>query len=135
MPNIGPSEDRLAIRELIDAYGDAVCRRAADDWVATWAPDGVWLIRGREIRGHAALRSAWTQAMEAFRFVSFSGYPGAIEVHGDTVRARVQTTEWLSPVDGRPRRQHGSYADDLAKIEGHWRFARRSFSVNELQEV
>lgn len=125
----GPVEDRLAIRELVDAYGDAVCRRDADAWVATWAPDGQWIIRGATITGHAALRSTWTGAMAAYRFVSFAGFPGAIRVMGNTAQLRVQTTEWLLPVDGPARLQHGAYADVLTRIDGRWRFARRSFSV------
>lgn len=135
MPCIGPTEDRLAIRELIDAYGDAVCRRNADEWVMTWAPDGVWSIRGHEIKGREALRATWVKAMAAYTFVSFSGYPGNIQVDGDTARLRVQTTEWLTPVEGRPRRQHGTYEDRLVKIDGRWHFAHRSFTVNEMQEL
>lgn len=131
----GSAEDRLAIRELVDAYGDSVCRRDADAWVMTWAPDGVWALREQVISGHAALRAAWVQAMAAYRFVSFSGYPGAIEVEGDSARLRVQTTEWLTPVSGRPRRQHGTYDDQLVRIAGRWHFARRSFVVQEMQEL
>ena len=130
----GTTEDRLAIRELVDTYSDAVCRRDADAWVATWAPDGVWVLRGRVIMGHAALREAWLAAMSAYRFVSFSAYPGAIEVEGDVARLRLQTTEWLTPVDGRPRRQHGCYEDQLARLAGRWHFAQRSFSVLDVQE-
>ena len=134
MPHTGPTEDRLAIRELIDAYGDAVCRRNADDWVMNWAPDGVWFLRGNEIRGHAALRDTWLKAMAAYSFIGFSSYPGAIAVNGDTARVRVQTNEWLTTVEGRTRRQHGTYEDRLVKIGGHWHFAQRSFTVNEMQE-
>ena len=125
----GPTDDRLAIRELVDAYGDAVCRRDADAWVATWAPDGLWCIRGQRFQGHASLRATWEAAMAAYRFVSFSGYPGHIEVHGDGARLRVHTTEWLAPVQGPPRLQHGSYDDTLVRIAGRWVFARRSFTV------
>ncbi|MDO8251369.1 MAG: nuclear transport factor 2 family protein [Rhodoferax sp.] len=134
MPGIIATEDRLAIRELMDAYGDAVCRRNAEDWVATWAPDGHWSIRGQEIAGRAALRTVWCQAMTAYKFVSFTSYPGALWAEGDTVHARVQTTEWLTPVQGRVRRQHGTYDDRLVKLAGRWYFAHRRFSVNEMQE-
>ena len=132
MPFEGPSEDRLAIRELVDAYGDAVCQRDADAWVGTWASDGVWLLRGKTITGHAALRATWLTAMAAYRYVSFAGRPGAIRVHGDAATLRVQTTEWLVPVAGRPRLQLGTYEDCLVRVGGDWRFAQRSFSVNLL---
>jgi uncharacterized protein (TIGR02246 family) len=131
----GPIEDRLAIRELVDAYGDAVCQRDADAWVATWAPDGVWLLRGKTISGHADLRAAWLSAMAAYQFVSFAGRPGAIRVVGDTAMLRVQTSEWLVPVAGRPRCQVGTYEDRLVKIQGAWLFAQRSFTVQLLHGV
>ena len=125
----GPADDRLAIRELIDAYGDAVCRQDADAWVATWAPQGRWLIRGATITGHEALRATWVHAMAAYRFVSFAACPGAMLVAGDAAQLRVQTTEWLVPLDGPARLQHGSYEDALVRIGGRWLFAQRSFTV------
>ncbi len=135
MPHTGPVEDRLAIRELLDSYGDAVCRHDADAWEANWAPDGLWSIRGNEVQGREAIRAYWVKAMAAYRFISFSSYPGDIQVDGDTAQVRVQTTEFLTPVEGRPRRQHGTYQDRLVKVDGRWRFAHRSFNVNELQEL
>ena len=42
MPFTGPAEDRLAIRELVDSYGDAVYRHDAQAWGANWAEDAVW---------------------------------------------------------------------------------------------
>jgi ketosteroid isomerase-like protein len=130
----GPAQDRLAIRELVDAYADAVCRRDADAWIRTWAPQGRWLIRGVSIVGHDALRSTWLGAMAAYRSVSFSAYPGAIHAEGDTARLRVQTTEWLVPLDGRPRLQHGTYEDELVRVDGCWLFAQRSFTVQQAHE-
>ena len=38
----GPLEDRLAIRELIDAYADATMLRDAQAWGGLWAEDAVW---------------------------------------------------------------------------------------------
>lgn len=128
------TEDQLAIRALIDAYGDAVCRHHADDWVATWAPEGRWSIRGQEIEGREALRTVWCQAMSTYKFVSFTSQLGAMWTEGDAVRVRVQTTEWLTPIHGRPRRQHGTYDDQLVKLAGRWYFAHRRFNVNEMQE-
>jgi len=34
MPFTGPTDDRLAIHELVASYGDAVTRRDADAWIA-----------------------------------------------------------------------------------------------------
>jgi hypothetical protein len=38
MPFTGPAEDRLAIRELLEAYADAVCRHDAADPVEAEHP-------------------------------------------------------------------------------------------------
>ena len=35
----GPTDDRLAIHELVMSYGDAVTRKDADDWGMTWAEE------------------------------------------------------------------------------------------------
>ena len=42
----GPIEDRLAIRERIEAYSDAVFRHDADAWIANWCEDAVWSLPG-----------------------------------------------------------------------------------------
>lgn len=129
----GPVEDRLAIRELVDAYGDAVARRDADAWIRTWAPQGRWLIRGAVLAGHAELRRTWLAAMAAHRFVSFQAQPGAIAVQGSAARMRVHTTEWLVPLEGPARLQHGCYEDQLVREAGRWQFAERSFTVLSTQ--
>jgi hypothetical protein len=48
MSNTGSVEDRLAIRELLEAYADAVCCVDADAWGATWAEDSVWELPDRQ---------------------------------------------------------------------------------------
>ena len=35
----GPIEDRLAIRELIENYADAVFQRDEERWAANWADE------------------------------------------------------------------------------------------------
>lgn len=37
----GPFEDRLALRELLETYADAVTQRDADTWGAIWAEDAI----------------------------------------------------------------------------------------------
>lgn len=126
----GPLEDRLAIRELIDTYGDAVIRRNADDWANCWAEDGMWVIRGREIVGRAALRETWLGAMANYESVGFFANPGMVDIQGDTASGRTQTLEFLVPSDGGKRRaQVGLYEDKFVKRGGRWYFASRSFNI------
>lgn len=42
MPFTGPAEDKLAIRELYDTYGDASCRGDVETFLTCWADDGRW---------------------------------------------------------------------------------------------
>ena len=48
----GPLEDRLAIRELIESYNDAVMRFDGDAWRSNWLEDAIWSLPGAgEIQG------------------------------------------------------------------------------------
>lgn len=126
----GPIEDRLAIRELLDSYADAVNRIDADDWAATWAEDSVWSLPDYpeigEIKGRAAIRAAWVEAMKTYPGIVFVANPGAIEVTGDRATVRSYTSE-VYDVDGVTKRDRGRYEDELVKVDGQWLFARRSF--------
>ena len=125
----GPIEDRLAIRERVEAYCDAVFRKDADDWIACWAPDGVWKLPGMEVSGHEAMKPAWIQAMSAYKFAGFFGNPGHIVVNGDTAEARTYTTEYLERNDGVYIKIFGSYEDHLVKQNGAWVFSSRAYTV------
>jgi uncharacterized protein (TIGR02246 family) len=125
----GPIEDRLAIRELIDAYNDAVHRRDADDWAATWTEDATWDLLGHVVSGKPAIVETWKGAMATFSYVGFSATPGAIEVDGDKAVARVYVRETLIGEDKSVRRVEGSYDDELAKEDGAWRFQKRIYKI------
>ncbi len=42
----GSSEDRLALRDLLDTYADAVSRADGEAWAATWTEDAEWHLPG-----------------------------------------------------------------------------------------
>ena len=124
----GPVEDRLALRELLDAYGAAVIGHDAESWQALWADDAVWNLRGRTIEGRTAIGAAWRQAMAAYRFVAFMTFPARMRIDGEAAQAVSHTLEFLTPHDGASRRQHGRYEDAMVRRDGVWLFARRSFT-------
>ena len=129
----GPHEDRLAIRERIEAYSDAVFRKNADDWIANWSEDGVWRLPGMEVAGKAQIKAAWVGAMSGFAVAGFFATPGAIEVHGDQASVRVYTQEVLIDHAGGVRRIVGAYDDALVKIAGAWLFSSRTYTVLHVQ--
>lgn len=130
MPYTGPAEDRLAIRELLETYADAVTRCDAAAWGATWAEDAQWSLPDYpEIGttcGRDAIVAMWVEAMKAYHGIMFEAWPGSIEVDGDTARVRSYTAEVYDQGD-RTLRDRGVYEDTCVKIDGQWLFSRRSF--------
>lgn len=124
----GPVEDRLAIRELIEDYADAVNRRNAPDWASTWSEDAQWFIRDRCPVGRDAIAALWHEKVAPIAAVRFTATPGAIEVVGDTATARVWVVEDLELGKGRRRLIHGRYDDELIRQDGGWRFRRRRYT-------
>lgn len=129
MASTGPVEDRLAIRELMEAYADAVFRHDAEAWAECWTPDAVWDLMGHEVRGLDAMVPAWKGAMTGFRLAAFFVFPGVTTVEGDTARARSHTQEHLHLHDGGARRIIGRYQDELVKRDLRWRFSVRRYAV------
>lgn len=118
------------LRQLVERYADAVCRRDADDWGATWAPDGVWDLGRAKSEGRENMVAFWLQAMSA--------YPTAIQIiHGGTVleegtttaRARWYLSEYLFVNDGSRRLGVGVYHDDYVKLDGKWHFKKRKYAL------
>ena len=75
--------DQFAIRNLIETYADAVFRRDAEAWGATWAQDATWHLMGNTVAGRPAIVGAWSEAMKGFKFVAFFSQPGPIQINGD----------------------------------------------------
>lgn len=130
MPYSGPFEDRLAIRELLEDYADAVTRRDAEAWGATWAEDAEWSLPDYpEIgttSGRAAIVAMWIEAMKAYPGIMFEAWPGSIEVEGDRAVMRSYTAE-VYDQNGTTFRDRGVYEDTCVKVGGKWLFKTRSF--------
>jgi len=120
----GPLEDRLAIRELIDAYADATMLRDAEAWAALWADDAEWSLPDfpeyGDTVGKAAIVAKWILAVQAHPGLVYVATPGAIEVEGDHASARIYTSEVYASASGGSRRRRGRYDDRLVKRDGRW---------------
>lgn len=125
----GPLEDRIAIRELNDTYGDGVVRVDAGTWGSVWADDAHWNLMGMAVDGKEAIVGMWSEAMKNFAAVSFSCVPAAIEIDGDKATSRVQTQEIMKQADGSTRVIGGLYEDELEKRDGQWLFTSRIFNI------
>ena len=128
----GPEEDRLALRELIDRYSDAVIRQDAAAWEATWAEDAVWGFRGGQVAGRDQILSTWLKAMAGFDSVWFMAAPGSIVVTGDSAELVTHTLEHLVASGASPKLQSGLYRDQARRTAVGWCFTRRVFTPREL---
>lgn len=138
MPFSGPAEDRLAIRELLEAYADAVTRNDADDWGMTWAEDARWEMPDYPEfppqNGREAIVGLWVEAMSHYPGIMFEAWPGSIEIDGETAKVRSYTSE-VYEKDGKVCRDRGVYTDECVKRDGRWYFSRREFRSIHRQHV
>jgi uncharacterized protein (TIGR02246 family) len=129
----GLTEDRLAIRELIEHYCHAVNQRDEALWAANWAEDSVWnlpVVPGmEEIRGKSAIVAAWVRSMELFPFVNMMAMPATIQIEGNRAVVRSYTSEVAVMQDGTVLRPRGQYDDVVVKENGGWLFQRRAFTA------
>jgi hypothetical protein len=134
----GPAEDRLAIRELLDIYADAVTRVSAEDWGACWAEDSSWSMPdypefGTKT-GKAEIVGLWIEAMKHYPGLMFEAWPGSIDVNGNEAKVRSYTAE-VYDQGGKTIRDRGVYDDVCVKIDGKWLFKSRIFKNIHRQSV
>ena len=134
----GPTDDRLAIRELVDSYGDAVYRNDSQAWGANWAEDAVWNLNLPDlpkVDGRKAIVELWVRAMAEYEWVMMTSKPGEIVVTGDTATGRFYTAEITHLKSGEQQRIAGRYVDEYVKRGGRWYFAARTYTMLHLQSL
>src|SRR5215470_10208167 len=132
MPFEGPVEDRLAIRELVDSYGDAVARHDAEAWGSNWAEDSVWTLNLPElprVEGRTNIVALWCKAMDEYEYVLMTAKPGEIKVTGDQATGRFWTAEITRLKTGEEQRIAGRYEDEYVKRGGRWYFKSRNYRM------
>ena len=143
MPFTGPADDRLAIRELLDCYANAVTRGDADAWGATWTDGAEWSLPDYPEIGTTRGRSAIVAPRSLVRDCRYEGgrdeglsrvrvrglarRDRGIEVSGNTTHVRSYTAEVYAR-GGMTMRDRGAYDDVCVEEHGRWRFKSRSFS-------
>jgi uncharacterized protein (TIGR02246 family) len=125
----GTVEDQLAIRSLIEAYGDAVAQNDPKAWGDTWADDAEWVILDQTLKGRDAIVGFWQSLMGGFEFTAFNMSVGQLLVNGDSATMRVYVSEELWGKDGSLTRIKGRYDDRLIRTAHGWCFASRIYTV------
>ena len=136
MISSGPLEDRLAIRELVDSYNDAVMRFDGEAWASNWRDDGTWSLPGAgDITGKDKFFPMWESAMANFTFAGFFASAGPMTIDGDSAHATWYQQEFLHQKDGVKRSVTGRYEDDYVKVDGRWYFQKRVYEVLNTEEI
>jgi ketosteroid isomerase-like protein len=131
----GPIEDRLAIRELLVSYNDAVMRFDGDAWKANWKSDANWTLPGvGEIKGRDNFFPIWEQMMSGFSFVGFFASAGPLIIDGETAKGTWYQQEVLHGKDGSKRKITGKYTDDYLKEGDRWYFQNRIYEILDSEE-
>ena len=125
----GPLEDRIAIRELYDAYADGANRGDKAAWLDPWTEDALWWSHLFEVRGKAAIADQYDQIMAPVASTTFLTQICAIEVDGDRARGRAVCQERLVLTPGGSMRLTGRYEDEIVREHGQWRFRSRHYHV------
>ena len=129
--NIGPVEDRLAIRELIESFAAGAMRLDAELWGSTWAEDGAWKLMSMPapVRGRENIKRAFSDVMAYVDFMSMMSFPHGLVVDSDTARGKAYCREMIFTKAGEQKYVVGCYDDNYVKQEGRWYFASRFYEV------
>jgi uncharacterized protein (TIGR02246 family) len=123
-------EDHLEIQGLMARYNQAVDSGDGSTFADTFTEDGALDAMGSVFEGRAALKSfadAVPSAAKEPRHIATN-----VIIEGDGDRARIRAYLQMYALMGEPARQQvaasGRYDDELAKVDGSWRFVRRTFT-------
>jgi ketosteroid isomerase-like protein len=123
--------DRLAIRELIELYSDAVTRRDWETVGAVFAEDAIWSIAPPTdiaLKGRAAIATGVGEMVEAFEVFVQMTHSIVIELDGDRAAARTIVNGFGRLRDGsRGAFALGTYIDRLVRAGDGWLFQSRRF--------
>lgn len=132
--------DRLAIRELVDAYGYCADRRDVEGQMSLFTADTEFLVYmdGRnpapaeEIRGREGLRPVFENLRTYEATTHFNGQ-STVTWSGDTATGISYCLAHHVKAEGSDRTMMIAsirYLDQFAKVEGYWRFRQRKLMVD-----
>ena len=81
------------------------------------------------IEGRELIIKILRQALAHIPFDNMMAMPGAIKVDGNEATMRCYQEEAAIQPDGQEIRPRGQYDDQLAKIDGEWKFVRRELTI------
>ena len=144
---LSPSEaaDRLAIRELIEAYAHCADRRDAKDQMALFTEDTHFVVYmntkdptpSQELHSREALAPVFAELNKYDATTHFVGQTTIFTLTSDRGTGEAYCLAHHVTVDGGKRRLMLAslrYLDTYVKIDGAWLFAERRLYVDWLEE-
>ena len=123
------AEDKLEIMELVARYNHAQDQDDYDAWVDTFTEDGVFESPQIRHQGREELRQLSLDTAAGIPHVRHLTQNFIIEGDGDAATMQ-STIEVRSIAEDRQSWRVvgiGTYEDDLRRVDGRWKFQRRSF--------
>jgi ketosteroid isomerase-like protein len=144
---ISPTEaaDRLAIRELVEAYAHCADRRDAKGQMALFTTDTHFVVYmnakdakpSQELHSREALAPVFAALNQYDATTHFVGQSTILTLSDDRAIGEAYCLAHHVTVDGRKRRLMVAslrYLDTFAKIDGVWLFAERRLYVDWIEE-
>jgi ketosteroid isomerase-like protein len=144
---VSPDEaaDRLAIRELVEAYAHCADRRDAKGQMALFTPDTHFVVYmdakdpkpSQELNSRDALAPVFADLNRYAATMHFVGQSTVISLSGDRATGEAYTLAHHLTIDGGKRRLMIAalrYADAFAKTNGAWLFSERRLYVDWIEE-
>jgi len=144
---IAPQEaaDRLAIRELVEAYARCADRRDAKGQMALFTPNTHFVVHmnakdpkpSQELRSSEALAPVFADLNQYAATMHFVGQSTIFTLNADRATGEAYCIAHHLSLDGDKRRlmvAYLRYLDTFAKIDGAWLFAERLLYVDWLEE-
>jgi len=144
---LSPSEaaDRLAIRELIEAYAHCADRRNAKDQMALFTEDTHFVVYmntkdptpSQELHSREALAPVFAELNKYDATTHFVGQSTIFTLTPDRATGEAYCLAHHVTVDGGKRRLMVAslrYLDTFVKIDGGWFFSERRLYVDWMEE-
>jgi ketosteroid isomerase-like protein len=144
---ISPSEaaDRLAIRELVEAYAHCADRRDAKGQMALFTADTHFVVYmnakdptpSQELQAREALAAVFGALNQYEATTHFVGQSTILSLSGDRATGETYTlAHHVTLKDGKRRLMVASlrYSDTFVKTDGTWLFAERLLYVDWVDE-
>jgi hypothetical protein len=144
---ISPAEaaDRLAVRELVEAYAYCADRRDAAGQMALFTPDTHFVVYmdaknptpSQELHSREALAPVFADLNKYQATMHFVGQSTILSLADNRATGQAYCFAHHLPVDGDKRRLMIAalrYLDTFAKVDGVWLFAERRLYVDWIEE-